>query len=887
VSAPDPHPPALAEWLLARALPDDAGEPVLGDLEECFRERVADGHDLRAARRWYWRETLAALFARSRLVPRASAVATTHHPEGPAMSVLADLRHAARVLARRPGFTTLAALTLAVGIGATTAIYSAVSPILFEPLPYPRPDRIVMVWERALDGTTTNTGFATYADLARDARSLDAIAALASWAPTMTGRAEPTRLEGERVSASYFRVLGVRPALGRDFRASDDSVGAERVTILSHGLWRSRFGGDSSLVGRAITLDGRPYVVVGIAPEGFDNVLDPSVQMWTPLRYDASLPYACRTCRHLRAVARLADGATLASASRELDALSARLVREHPADYARAGFPLVPLREQITGGARPALLAVLGAVALLLLIACANVTNLLLARGAQRRGEFAIRSALGAGRGRVLRQLMTESLLLAAIGGACGVGVAALGVRALVAMSPSHLPRLEAIRVDARVLAFALAITTIVGLLFGLLPALDASRGDLRRDIERAARRTTGATRLTRSALVVSEVALALTLVLGAGLLLQSMRRLLAVSPGFDASGVLTMQVLAAGPRFNEDTATHGFYDRALERVRALPGVESAAFTTQLPLSGDFDAYGVHIESHPRANPEEDPSAHRYAVSAGYLETMRIPLVRGRSIVEGDSAGRPMVVLINASFARRAFPGEEAIGQRMRVGAADGPPRTIVGIVGDVRQVSLAAETPMAVYVPESQWPYADQERTLVVRTRGDAASLAGAVRRAVWSVDRDQPIVRVETMERLIASSAAERRFALVLFEAFAMVALVMAAAGIYGVLAGSVADRVREIGVRAALGATRRDLIGMVLGEGLAMIAAGVVLGLAAALAASRVIAGMLFGVSRLDPLTYAAVTGVLVLVALVACWAPAWRAARVDPIEALRSE
>ena len=803
-------------------------------------------------------------------------------------NLLADLRHTLRLLGRAPAFTLIAVVTLALGIGATTAIFSVVNPVLFEPLPYPHSDRVVMVWERDLDGAASNTSFATYADVAQENRSFEAIAAVREWQATITGRAEPERLTGQRVSSTFFAVLGVAPALGHDFTAAEDVRDGARVVILSDGLWRRRFGGDSTIVGRQITLNGLPYVVVGIMPASFENVLDPTTQLWAPLQYDASLPYACRTCRHLRAVARLLPGVSAHQAAADVNAISRRLVLEYPTDFARAGMLVVPLRDQITRGVRPALVAVLGAVTLLLLIACSNVTNLLLARGVQRQGEFSLRAALGATGARLIRQLVTESLVLAAAGGALGVIVAEVGVRALIAMSPPGLPRLHAIGVNGPVLAFTLAVTLVVGLLFGLAPAIHAARTNLQHGIQRGARRTAGTARITRAMLVVSEVALALMLLVGAGLLMRSLGRLLAVTPGFDPTRLLTMQIQTSGPRFDNDTVTHAFFDRVLQSVRQVPGVEAAALVSQLPLSEDFDMYGVHPELRRRANPAQDPSAFRYAVSPGYVETMRIPVRRGRAFTDRDRAGAPPVVLINETFARREWPGQDPIGQRVRLGSAtDGPWRTVVGVVADVKQISLAAEQPNAVYVPESQWPYADGSLSLVVRARGEPAALTSTVRRTIWSVDKDQAITRIATMDELIAASAAQRRFAFTLFELFSITALLLAAAGIYGVLSGTVAERLREIGVRSALGATRRDILTMVLREGLGLAALGIVLGGVGALALSRVMSALLFDVSSMDPLTYAGVAGVLVVAAVAACWIPAERAARVDPAVTRRAE
>jgi putative ABC transport system permease protein len=568
--------------------------------------------------------------------------------------------------------------------------------------------------------------------------------------------------------------------------------------------------------------------------------------------------------------------------------IAANLIHDHPTEYGGTGMLLPSLHEDTTGGVQSALLAVLGAVFLLLLIACANVTNLLLARGAQRQGEFAIRAALGAGRGRVVRQLLTESAALAAIGGLVGVAVAELGVRALVALSPPGLPRVDAIRVNASALAFALAVTTIVGLVFGMVPAIHAARADLHQGIKQGTRRTAGTSRFTRASLVISEVALAIVLLVGSGLLLRSMARVFAVSPGFQSSGLLTMQVQAGGARLSNDTLVRAFFDRVLETAAAQPGVESVALTSQLPLSGDFDGYGVHSQAHPRVNPEDDPSAFRYAVSPGYLATLRIPLVRGRLFTEADREDQPPVVIISEAFAKRLSPTGDMIGQHVRVGAADrGPWREVIGIVGDVRQISLSATQTEGIYLPESQWQFADNSMSLVVRARGDAAALAPAIRRAIWSVDKDQPITRIATMDQLVDATGAARRFTLVLFEVFAGVALVLAAAGIYGVLAGAVTERLREIGVRTALGATRRDILTMVVRQGISLTAVGLGVGLVASVAGSQAISGMLFGVSRLDPLTYASVTVMLVVVTLVACWVPARRATRVDPTEALRAE
>ncbi len=559
--------------------------------------------------------------------------------------------------------------------------------------------------------------------------------------------------------------------------------------------------------------------------------------------------------------------------------------RRHPETYdPNTRFAVAPLQDELTRGVRPALLAIFGAVGLVLIIACVNVTNLLLARGVRRRGEFALRAALGAAQGRLVRQVLTESVLLAVLGGTGGIFAAVLGVRGLIAISPPGLPRAGAIRVDGSVLIFAAAVTTLIGLAFGLIPALQAARSDPHHELQHASQRTAGAHRRTRSVLVVAEVALALMLLVSSGLLLRSLEHLFAVPLGFDPARLLTMQLQIVGRRFDEAGARQRIFDQALEAVRRVPGVVSAGFTGQLPLSGDRDEYGTHFEATP-TQPADTYGAFRYAVSPGYLEAAAIPLRAGRMFDEHDVAGAPLVALISASLAAARFPGTDPIGQRLRIGPAG--PFTIVGITGNVRQVSLALNDTHAVYISAAQSWFADNPRSLVVRVRGEAPALAPAVREAIWSVDKDQPVVRMTTMDELVAASAAERRFALTLFEAFAVTALVLAAIGIYGVLAGSVAERTREIGVRTALGASRGNILALVIRQGMALTGLGIAIGLGGAVAASGALATLLFGITRLDPLTYGAVVALLLGVSVIACWVPAWRAARVDPTTTLRAE
>ena len=809
-------------------------------------------------------------------------------------SVLRDLRYAARQLRHNPGFTATATLVLAIGIGATTAIFSAVNPILFKALPYPEAGRVAMIWEMRDKGAPMAVTFGSFHGLTERQRSFESLAVMKPWQPSMAGDGQPERFEGQRVSSDYFRVLGILPALGRGFETADDQYRGPKVVVLSDRLCRHRFGGDGSIVGRQIKLDDNLFTVIGVMPASFENVLAPTAEIWAPLQYNPALPLDSREWgHHLRMIGRLRDGVSLEQAKSELDVILHALGQIYAKGYDGSGgvpdgFIVNAMQSDVTHGVKPALLAVLGAVMLVLVIACVNVTSLLLARGAQRRGEFAVRVALGASRGRLMRQLLLESLLLTALGGALGMLVAGGGVRALVALSPAGLPRVEAIRLDGVAFLFGLGIAMVIGLAVGMVPALQASRRDPQSELQQGSRRMAGGHQVTLRVLVVSEVALALVLLASAGLLLRSLQRLFAIDPGFDGSHMLTMQVQEYGQRYDKDEVRDRFFTQALEAVRRVPGVTEAAFTSQLPLSGDFESYGVEFESKPN---EIAAAALRYAVSPAYFETMGIPLRRGRLLDERDTAGAPLAVVISESLAKRKFAGQDPIGKRVRVGPsighADQPWNTIVGVVGDVKQTSLALGDSDAFYTTRTQWAWVDTVQSLVVRTRGDAAALAPAIRSAVWSVDKDQPMVRVATMEKLLADSEAERRFALILFAAFALVALVLAATGIYGVLAGSVAERTREIGVRAALGASRTDILTLVIRQGMALAVIGIAIGLVGAAAASQAVGSLLYGVSRLDPVTYVGVIALLGGVALGACGIPAWRAAKVDPASTLRAE
>ena len=801
-----------------------------------------------------------------------------------------DLRHALRTLAQRPVVTALAVFTLALAIGATTAMFSVVDAVLLRPLPYPDAGRLVALWEKDRDGLTTNTSFATLADVRERSRTLAGTAAMSYWNPTLTGPGTPERLEALRVSHEFFEVLGVRPAIGRDFRPEEDRPDTRRVVLLSHGLWQRRFASDPTVVGTTIPLNGVPHLVAGVLPREFESVFSTNVykpaEIWAPLGYDASLPWACRTCRHLRAVARVKPGASLEAARAEPDTISAALVQDHPQDYPAAGMILRPLVDDIVGPVRASFWVLMGAVTLVLLIACANVASLLLGRARERQREIAIRRALGAGRGRIVLQLILESFLLALAGGVLGVLFADWGVAALVAQSPPNIPRLGNAGVDLRVLLVALGVSTVASLTFGLAPALLGSRLDVMASLKAgAAEALSSEKRGMHGMLLAADVAMALVLLIGTGLLVGSVERLLAVDAGFDQRGLLTAEISVSGPAYKEDPAYLRFYERVLGRVQAIPGVRGAALVSQLPLGGNLDGHGMHIEDRPSDNPANDPDALRYAVSSDYFRVMGIPLRGGRRFDEHDREGAPAVVVINETFARRVRAGEDPLGRRIRMGGDDSPMRTVVGMVGDVRHAGLDAPPAMQVYLPQAQW--VDSDMILVLRAFVDPGRLAAAVRQGVWAVDPEQPVSYPATMDGVRAVSMARRRFALTLLSAFGGIALVLTLAGLYGVLSHSVVQRTREIGVRLALGARGRQVMALVLADAFRMVGAGLLAGTVLAAGSTHLLSGLLFGITPIDPATFLLVPSALALCALFAAYGPARRATLVDPLVALRQD
>jgi len=808
---------------------------------------------------------------------------------------LQDIKYALRTAAKQPGFTAVVLLTLAIGIGANTAIFSVLHAVVLKPLPYPEPQQLVMLWQQGTDGRRSNVGYPTFYDWRAQTKSFEAMAAMSFWNPTLSAdTGEPESIQGSSVTADYFRVLGVRPLLGREFTQQEDSPNQNSVVILSYSLWKRRFGGDPALVGKQILMNGIARTVVGIMPAGFQSLLSHQnlpAEIWRPLGYQGEQAPACRDCQHLRVVARIRMGVTPQQANAEIDAVYANVRRDHPKDYAEGSVQQEPLHEEFAGDSRETLYLLFGAVASVLLVACANVAGLMLSRAVVRRKELALRAALGAGRARIVRQLLTESLLLALAGGALGVLLAWSGMRALLMLAPTNIPRLNQVSLDPVVLSFAAGAALLTGILFGLVPALSASRLDLQEAMKEGGRGSSGGrTTGLREGLVLADVAIALVLLAGAGLTLRSLVRLLDVDPGFAPQHVLKMDLTVFGPQFygnDSDQKVQAAYAQILERVRALPGVQSAGAVSMLPLGGDGDMYGLRFKDKPVANPADSPSGDRYCVTPGFIEAMGIRVLRGRSLTEQDHAQAERVVLINETVAQKVWPGEDPLGKFIQMGGPEGPWRKVVGVTGRVRHGGLDEPDRMQFFAPEVQWLFTDTGLTLVARTTADPAALAPTMRQAVWSVNRNVRIDKVMTMENVIGESVASRRFAMGLLSLFAGVAALLAAIGLYGLMAYTVSQRLGEIGIRMALGASPGQMLRWVMQRGMRLAVAGVVLGVFAALALSRAIGQLLFQTKPTDPPTLAATAALLFLVAAVACWIPARRAAHVDPLVALRHE
>jgi putative ABC transport system permease protein len=791
-----------------------------------------------------------------------------------------DVRYGARVLTRSPGFTLASVLILALGIGANTAIFSVVNGVLLRPLPYPEPERLVMVWanvERRGGPAQEWTNPADLHDWRTQNQVFEDMAALAGDEATLGGEGEPEQIAAAVVTHPMFRVLNIRPALGRDFRVEDDQPDGRSVVLLSHGLWQRRYGGDPQIVGRTITWDGRPFTVIGVMPAGFRFPVIPAAELWTPL----GQPPEHRGNAYLRVVARLKPGVTLAQAQADMGVIASRLEMQYPDTNEKLGVTLTRLSDFLAGPARRALLVLQAAVASVLLIACANVANLLLARGTAREKEIAVRLALGAGRGRLLRQLLMESALLSAAGAGLGLLFAAWGLDFLIAGLPADGRAFFAVQIDSVVLWFTVAVAALTALLFGVMPARQALRLRLQDSLKEGRAASPRRGRL-RQMLVASEMALSLVLLVGAGLLLRSFAELVWVDLGFKAERVLQARLLLPRIRYADGAPVRQGFAQIVERARALPGVTGAAGTSNPPLSGIDADMVFRVEGRPEAKVGEQAVAWYRSVTPDYFATLGIALRRGRMFNEGDGPDGPHVALINESFARKYFPGEDPLSKRI------GHPRLwrqVVGIVGNVRNFGLDREEPPAVYLPHAQASF--RFMTLLVRTHGDPSALAAGLRGAVREVDPDLALANVSTMEQTVARSVSDRRWTMILLGVFAGLALLLAVIGLYGVLAYSVAQRTSEIGVRMALGAQRQDVLWLIVAQSARMWGSGLLTGVVGAVVAARAMSGLLYGVEALDGVTFFAAPLVLGGVAFAASLLPALRAARVDPVVALRYE
>lgn len=818
-------------------------------------------------------------------------------------TVWQDVRFAVRMLARNPGLTAIAVLALALGVGANTAIFSVVNSVLLRPLPYKNAAQLVSMYSQNTSNAEANLtdkpplSYPDFKDYKEQAQTLQYVAAYSQSGTSLTsGGDEPERVLGADVSAELFPMLGVEPLIGRVFTPEEDKAGAPPVVVLGYGLWQRRFGGDKTIIGREIKFGARSITVIGVMPPGFKfpvqaeraDFFDPFTAV-TARASAASLE--SRDSRFNTIVASLKPGATLQQAQAEIDAIARRLAQQYPATNTGWRARLISLHEDVTGDVRPALFVLLGAVLFVLLITCANVANLLLARASARHREMAIRTALGASRARIVRQLLTESLLLSFIGGVLGLLLALWGIDLLVAASPASLPRVAEINLDHRVLAFTLFVSAVTGIIFGIFPALASSKLDLNESLKEGGRSSMEGARRNRvrSLLVVSEIALSLILLIGAGLLIKSFLRLLDTDPGYTAARVLSVTLPLSRTKYPQPEQQAAYFQELINRARSLPGVEAVGATNLLPL-GLRDTFNTFsIEGRPPAAPEARTAARNYSITPDYFRVMSIPVRRGRAFTERDAKDAPPVIIINEAFARRFFPNEEARGKRIILEDETNqrlPPREVVGVVGNVRHEGLDDKEQPEYYVPFFQAP--DRQMDLVVRSAiSDPAALAVAVRGAIRSIDKDQLIWEVKTMDERVAKSVAPRRFQMLLLGIFATLALLLASIGIYGVMNFTVTQRTHEIGIRLALGAQAKDVFRLVIGQGMTLALIGVVIGLLGALALTRVMASLLYNVSALDPLIFAGIALLLACVALLACLIPARRATRVDPMIALRHE
>ncbi len=810
-------------------------------------------------------------------------------------TLLQDLRYGVRMLMKKPGFTLIAVLTLALGIGANTAIFSVVNSVLIQPLPYQAPDQLVRLsgWSPQVPGMSIS--YPDLLDWRAQNKVFTSIAGTRFNSYNLTGVDEAERLQGRAISAEFFDVLGVKPAMGRSFLAEEDRPGANRVCLVSHGLWQRRFGSDEHFVGKTLTLNNQTYTVVGVLPASYRYGTPTDV--FVPIGLEGASEMMNERGNHpgIYAVARLKPGVSFEQAEADMKGIAARLGEQYPKSNGGNSVTLVPLREYFVGDIRPALLVLLSAVGFVLLIACANVANLLLARASARTREIAIRTALGAGRLRIIRQLLTESIVLAIIGGGAGLLLALWGVDVLRSASIDSIPTTADIKLDSTVLGFTLLVSLLTGVLFGLVPALQVSKPDLNEALKEGGRSGMSGSgqRRVRNVLVVAEIALSLLLLIGAGLLIRSFAHLRDTETGFNPANLLTMQLSVKAGQ-DEGYKVTNFFQQVSERIKALPGVQSVAFSTGVPFLGASETSFAIVG---RDNPElsKRPMAVQYITSPDYLQAIGLPLLRGRFFSEQDTPRSPLVAVIDSEFARQHFPNEEPIGKYIAGNKEQGvPDAQIIGVVGHVKNYGLDAPGPVQAelylafnQIPEKFLPLFSGRMNLVVRTAADPAGLTASVRHQVQAVDPNQPVYNVKTMEQTIAESIGSQRFSMLLLSLFAGVALILATVGIYGVMSYTVAQRTHEIGIRMALGARSGDVLRLVLGQGMSLILIGVAAGLAAAFGVTRLLASLLYGVQPTDPLTFAGISLLLTSVAFLACYIPARRATKVDPLVALRYE
>src|SRR5882724_957595 len=803
-----------------------------------------------------------------------------------------DLRYGLRMLAKNPGFTAVAVLTLALGIGANTAIFSVVNSVLLGPLPYKDADRLAIVWEARAKENQNVANPANFMDWKEQNTVFADMAAIVDFRAIVIGDGEPEEIPLQLATPNLFSVLGVEALRGRTLMVSDGQPNQPPVVVISYGLWQRRFGGDGNIIGRHLNINSRDVTVVGVMPPNFQwfikkgSLTAKPAEIWSP--YVITSENRIRRGRFMTVVARLKPGVPLQQAQAEMNTIGATLQQQYHDFNANWGVNVVPLRTQVTGEVRPALLVLLGAVGFVLLIACANVANLLLARAAARHREIAVRVALGARRSRVIKQLLIEGVPLAALGGTFGLLLAWWGTSLLVSLSPAELLDLSQVRINLTVLGFTFAVSLLTGMIFSLAPAFASARINLNESLKEGVKGSgagSGSQRV-RSLFVVAEVALALILLVGAGLLLRSFARLQSVDPGFNARNVLTMRVALPPGKYQEDQKVVGFFQQVIERLRALPGVEAAGAINFLPFAGPGAGTRFEIEGRPKPLPGEYPTTGVCVTDANFFQTLQIPLKRGRLFTAQETTEMRHVVVVNEALVRKYFPNEEAIGKRITIGMKDQDvPTEIIGIVGDIRHMRLDEEVEPMSYWPQPELTYSFM--TLVIRTRGDAANVAAGARGVIQSLDNEQPVADVRTMDSLLANSIARARFSALLLAVFASVALVLAAIGIYGVISYVVAQRGHEIGLRMALGAQARDVVRLILRNGMMLAGLGVAIGLAGAFALTRVMTTLLFGVTPTDAITFVTVSALLLIVAFLACYIPARRATKVDPLTALRYE